>query len=235
MNRRTRKLCLWLGVMMMVGSVAHTLGVGHLYATKGWPDLNRILLDIWIAEAQLGGGFLFVRAYRSEDPRPWTVGGAMIVWSYAVPFLPVLVHRAPVVFWVPPSLYSILCAWDRGRDVAIDVHRVDARVLAGSLRRRRSARSLTLAMHARPRFEPALDRRSVSFSRGRPRDLLPRTRKSPITLIVDGRRHRQELPRKVEARNFRVAHGSSPVNDTGIIVPLRSAPRASPPCRLAGR
>jgi hypothetical protein len=111
MKRGTRRLCLGLGVTMMIGGVGHTLGVGHLYTTKGWPDLNRILLDIWIAEAQLAGGFLFVRASRSDDPKPWIFGAAAIVWSYAVPFLPVLVHRAPVVFWVPPSLYALLSTW----------------------------------------------------------------------------------------------------------------------------
>jgi hypothetical protein len=111
MNGRARRLCLWLGVTMLLGGIAHTIGVGHLYVTKGWPDLNRILLDIWIAEAQLAGGSLFVRAARSKDPMPWIFGAAAAVWSYAIPFLPVLVHRAPVVFWVPPSLYSLLSAW----------------------------------------------------------------------------------------------------------------------------
>ena len=111
MKGAARRLCLGLGVAMLLGGVAHTIGVGHLYVTKGWPDLNRILLDVWIAEAQLAGGFLFIKASRSDDPRPWSVGAAAIVWSYTIPFLPVLVHRAPVVFWVAPTLYSLVSAW----------------------------------------------------------------------------------------------------------------------------
>jgi hypothetical protein len=31
-----------------------------------------------------------------------------ILWSYALPFLPVLLDRAPPIFWIAPSVYVLL-------------------------------------------------------------------------------------------------------------------------------
>jgi hypothetical protein len=97
-----------LGAVLLVGGAAHTFGVSDRYLDKGFPDPNRILLDVWIAEAQLAAGFFFVKATRSPQPRPWAFAAAVVIWSYALPFLPVLLHRARVIFWVMPSIYSIL-------------------------------------------------------------------------------------------------------------------------------
>jgi hypothetical protein len=96
--------------VLLLGGAAHTAGVLHLYVKAGVPDANRVLLDVWIAEAQLAAGALFVKAARSAEPRPWALGAALLVWSYAVPFLPVLVRRAPPIFWVMPSLYTLASA-----------------------------------------------------------------------------------------------------------------------------
>jgi hypothetical protein len=38
----------------------------HFYFTTGVPEANRVLLDIWIAEAQLLGGALYVMAGRGS-------------------------------------------------------------------------------------------------------------------------------------------------------------------------
>ena len=40
-------------------------------------------------------------------PTPWLVGGSLLV-AYALPFLPVLVRRAPPIFWIAPTAYLIL-------------------------------------------------------------------------------------------------------------------------------
>ena len=34
-----------LGVVLVLGGVAHTAGVTRLYVTQGVPDANRVLLD----------------------------------------------------------------------------------------------------------------------------------------------------------------------------------------------
>jgi hypothetical protein len=94
-----------LGALLVLGGVAHTIGVARLYAVKGLPDANRILLDVWIAEAQIVGGALFLVGRRT-----WTTAAAFVVWAWAIPFLPVLVHRAKPIFWVMPILYSALSA-----------------------------------------------------------------------------------------------------------------------------
>jgi hypothetical protein len=91
-----------LGWLLLLGGLAHSVGVAHLYFTKGVPDANRILLDVWIAEAQLAGGVLFLVGAR--------LAGAIMVWSWALPFLPVLLMRAKPIFWVMPIVYSLLSA-----------------------------------------------------------------------------------------------------------------------------
>jgi hypothetical protein len=110
MTDRAKKWLLRLGAVLLLGGAAHTAGVTRLYVTQGVPDANRVLLDAWVAEAQLVAGALFLKAARSAEPRPWAVGGAITVWTYAIPFLPVLVGRAPPVFWVPPITYSLASA-----------------------------------------------------------------------------------------------------------------------------
>jgi hypothetical protein len=107
MTSAVKKLVGILGTVLVLGGLAHSIGVSHLYLTKGAPDLNRILLDVWIAEAQLVGGALFLISRKKPDPRPWCIGAALMVWTYAVPFVPVLLHRAKPIFWIMPTLYSL--------------------------------------------------------------------------------------------------------------------------------
>lgn len=99
-----------LGITLMLGGLAHSAGVLLLYSKQGVPDANRVLLDACVAEAQLLAGALFLRArwafVRCEVWRPWTIAGSTTVLSYALPFLPVLFARAPIVFRIPPLLYS---------------------------------------------------------------------------------------------------------------------------------
>lgn len=90
-----------LGVVLVLGGLAHTAGVAHHYVTHGLPDANRMLLDAWIAEAQLAGGVLFLLG------RELVLAGAFVVWTWALPFLPVLIHRAKPHFIVMPIVYSL--------------------------------------------------------------------------------------------------------------------------------
>lgn len=109
-NGRGKSLRFALGCVLVLGGLAHSAGVLHLYVAKGLPDANRILLDAWIAEAQLCGGALFVASTRTTAPSAFTLAGAAFVWSYAVPFLPVLLGRAPAIFWIAPITYLVLSA-----------------------------------------------------------------------------------------------------------------------------
>jgi hypothetical protein len=111
MTALANRLCLALGVVLVLGGLAHSFGVSRLYLTRGVPDLNRVLLDIWIAEAQLVGGALLLVSRRRSDPRPWVLAGALLIWTYALPFVPVLIQRARPIFWIMPTLYSALSLW----------------------------------------------------------------------------------------------------------------------------
>jgi hypothetical protein len=98
-----------LGVVLILGGMAHTAGVVQLYVSRGVPDANRIMLDIWIAEAQLSSGALYVAAWRSRRAgSPWrglAAFGALTMIGFAVPILPVLISRAPLHFWIPNIVY----------------------------------------------------------------------------------------------------------------------------------
>jgi len=105
-------MMLVLGITLCLGGLAHSVGVAHMYVTKGAPDINRVLLDVWIAEAQLLGGALYVVAYRAlRAGRPWHIAamaGALTVLSYAVAFIPVVFIRDPVIFRIAPVIYFSL-------------------------------------------------------------------------------------------------------------------------------
>ena len=96
----------------MLGGLAHSAGVIQLYLTKGVPDANRIMLDLWIAEAQLLSGGLYLAAWRARRAAaPWralAAFGALTLIGFAVPILPVLIARAPVIFRVPAIVYLVL-------------------------------------------------------------------------------------------------------------------------------
>ena len=115
MSHRAGTRRFWFGVVLLLGGAAHTAGVTRFYLTSGVPDANRLLLDVWIAEAQLVAGALFVKAARSAEPRPWAIGASIVVWSWALPFLPVLLRRAPPIFWVPPIVYTLASLTRCGR------------------------------------------------------------------------------------------------------------------------
>ena len=67
------------------------------------------MLDIWIAEAQLLSGALYIAASRAMRARSnWralAVFGALTIIGFAVPILPVLAARAPLIFRDPAILY----------------------------------------------------------------------------------------------------------------------------------
>jgi hypothetical protein len=100
------------GVVLVAGGLGHSAGVIQLYATAGFPDANRVLLDLWIAEAQLLSGALYIAASRAKRARlEWralAVFGALSIIGFAVPMLPVLVARAPLIFRVPAIIYLVV-------------------------------------------------------------------------------------------------------------------------------
>jgi hypothetical protein len=110
-NSRTTHVVAVLGVVLLLGGLGHSAGVTRLYMTTGVPDANRIMLDLWVAEAQLLGGGLFLAAFRSARRRlPWRVSatfGALTIIGFTVPILPVLFVRAPVIFRIPAIIYLL--------------------------------------------------------------------------------------------------------------------------------
>jgi hypothetical protein len=101
-----------LGITLVLGGLAHSAGVIHLYLTQGVPDANRIMLDLWIAEAQLVSGGLDLAAWRARRAqtawRALAAFGALTMIGFAAPILPVLISRAPFIFWVPAIVYLAL-------------------------------------------------------------------------------------------------------------------------------
>ena len=82
----------------------------RLYAAQGVPDASRVLLDVWIAQAQLLAGGLYITAARSaRGGKPWrslAAFGALTIIGFSIAILPVLFARAPVIFRVAPIVYS---------------------------------------------------------------------------------------------------------------------------------
>ena len=91
------------------------MGITHLYLTEGVPDANRVLLDVWIGEAQVLGGVLYLaasRAARSEGPwQLFCAFGALTIIGYAAPFLPVLFSRGSLISSMPALVYLIVSVW----------------------------------------------------------------------------------------------------------------------------
>jgi hypothetical protein len=100
-----------MGVVLVLGGLGHSGGVIHLYATAGVPDANRVLLEIWIAEAQFVSGGLYLagsRALRAGSRwRALSSFGALTMIGFAIPILPVLIARAPLIFRVPAIIYLV--------------------------------------------------------------------------------------------------------------------------------
>lgn len=101
----------WLGGVLVVGGLAHAVGVLWFYSEQGLPDANRVLLDIWVGEAQIIGGSFYLSAYRGHRAgstwRAPAIAGAVTILSFVVPFLPVLFARAPVILFVPQLVYGV--------------------------------------------------------------------------------------------------------------------------------
>ena len=99
-------------MILVLGGLAHSAGVLHLYVTQGVPDANRVLLDVWIAEAQILGGGLYLAAWRgrlgSSTWRALASFGALVIVGFAAPILPVVLSRAPIIFSVPAIVYLAL-------------------------------------------------------------------------------------------------------------------------------
>ncbi len=102
------------GIVLVLGGLGHSVGVLRFYGVSGVPEANRVLLDIWIAEAQLLGGALFwaaaVRLRVGRPARLLAVFGALTIMAFTVPMLPVLFARAPLVFRIPAVIYFVLSA-----------------------------------------------------------------------------------------------------------------------------
>jgi hypothetical protein len=101
-----------IGVVLVAGGLGHSAGVVQRYVSVGVPDANRVLLDIWIAEAQLLSGALYIAASRAmrarSEWRALAVFGALSIIGFAVPMVPVLVARAPLIFRVPDIIYLVV-------------------------------------------------------------------------------------------------------------------------------
>jgi hypothetical protein len=106
------RLMWWLGLVLLVGAIAHSAGVVRLYLTASVPEANRVLLDVWVAQAQLLAGALYVVAARlARTGGPWrslAVFGGVTIIGFTGAMLPILVHRAPVIFRLPLIVYSLL-------------------------------------------------------------------------------------------------------------------------------
>ncbi len=107
-----RSLLKVFGTVLVLGGLAHTVGVIHFYWTAGLPDANRVLIDIWVAEAQLLGGGLYLLAStgaRSTSmSRALSISGALIIVGFTLPMLPVLFMRAPIHFRIPAIVYLLV-------------------------------------------------------------------------------------------------------------------------------
>jgi hypothetical protein len=109
-----KRLLIALGSVLVLGGVGHFIGIGRLYVTHGVPDANRVLLDVWIGEAQIIGGGLYLAASRATESKArqsFGMFGAVTIIGYAAPILPVLFARAPMLLIVAPTVYLILSLW----------------------------------------------------------------------------------------------------------------------------
>jgi hypothetical protein len=100
------------GLVFVLSALAHSAGVLHFYITEGVPDANRVLLDIWIAEALLLGGGLYLAAscgsHSVKSSRALAIFGSLTIIGFTLPMIPVLFSRAPMVFRVLPVIYLLL-------------------------------------------------------------------------------------------------------------------------------
>jgi hypothetical protein len=100
------------GIVLVLSGLGHSAGAVHFYMAEGVPDANRILLDIWIAEALWLGGALYLTAscgsHAGKSSRVLAIFGSLTIIAFTLPMIPVLFTRAPVVFRIPTVLYCVL-------------------------------------------------------------------------------------------------------------------------------
>ena len=100
-----------LGIALLLGGLGHTVGIARLYLTSGVPDANRVMVDLWVAEAQLLAGGLYFSASRSASAiaawRPLAGFGAMAAIGFALPSFALLYSRAPAFFIAAPVVYFV--------------------------------------------------------------------------------------------------------------------------------
>jgi peptidoglycan/LPS O-acetylase OafA/YrhL len=100
-----------LGTVLLLGGLGHSVGVTHLYVTAGLPETNRVMLDLWVAEAQFLAGGLYLAAFRSARAgiawRALAAFGALTAVGFTAAVLPVLFSRAPVIFRIPAIVYLL--------------------------------------------------------------------------------------------------------------------------------
>ncbi len=100
-----------LGVVLLLGGLGHSIGITHLYLTKGCPETNRLMFDLWIAQAQFIGGGLYVAASRAIGTgtawRPLAFFAALTIVGFTVSVIPVLFSRGAVFFRIPPVIYLL--------------------------------------------------------------------------------------------------------------------------------
>jgi hypothetical protein len=101
------------GLALVLSGLGHSAGVLHFYLMEGVPaDANRILLDIWIAEALVLGGGLYLAAswgsHAGKSSRALAIFGSLTIIGFTLPMIPVLFSRASLVFRIPAVLYLLL-------------------------------------------------------------------------------------------------------------------------------
>jgi len=100
-----------LGITLLLGGLGHTIGIARLYLTSGVPEATRVMVDLWVAEAQLLSGGLYFVASRSATAsaawRPLAGFAAVAAIGFALPSLAFLYSRAPAFFIVPPAVYLV--------------------------------------------------------------------------------------------------------------------------------
>jgi hypothetical protein len=107
---RMTKMLKVLGITLLLGGLGHTVGIVRLYLTSGVPDADRVMVDLWVAEAQLLAGGLYLAASRPGSAaawRPLAGFGAIAAIGFALPSFAFLYSRAPAYFLTAPAVYLL--------------------------------------------------------------------------------------------------------------------------------
>ena len=108
---RMTKVLKVLGITLLLGGLGHTVGIVRFYLTSGIPEANRVMVDLWVAEAQLLAGGLYLSASRPGHAvaawRPLAGFGAITAIGFALPSFAFLYSRAPVCFLAAPAVYLL--------------------------------------------------------------------------------------------------------------------------------